>query len=148
MATMIVAERLVDAPAAVIFELIADPSQQPRWDGNDNLAEAPAAQRVTKVGDVFVMHNTSGKTKENHVTVFDEGRAIAWKTADAGTTPPGHQWGWELEESDDGTLVRHTYDFSALTDPQRLERARRMSPTNLMASIQRLAALAEGEARR
>jgi uncharacterized protein YndB with AHSA1/START domain len=24
-----------------IFELIADPAQQPRWDGHDNLAEAP-----------------------------------------------------------------------------------------------------------
>jgi hypothetical protein len=28
------------ASAEVIFDLIADPSQQPRWDGNDNLAEA------------------------------------------------------------------------------------------------------------
>lgn len=30
----------VDAPAGVVFELIADPSRQPEWDGNDNLAEA------------------------------------------------------------------------------------------------------------
>ena len=28
-----------------IFELIADPALQPRWDGNDNLAGAPAGQR-------------------------------------------------------------------------------------------------------
>ena len=34
------AERTIDAPADTIFELIADPAQQPRWDGNDNLAEA------------------------------------------------------------------------------------------------------------
>ena len=35
------ASRDVAAPAARIFELIADPARQPRWDGNDNLAEAP-----------------------------------------------------------------------------------------------------------
>jgi uncharacterized protein YndB with AHSA1/START domain len=34
------ASREIAAPAAVIFELIADPAQQTRWDGNDNLAEA------------------------------------------------------------------------------------------------------------
>ena len=39
------ASREIAAPAEQIFELIADPSQQPQWDGNDNLAEAPTAQR-------------------------------------------------------------------------------------------------------
>lgn len=137
------AEKLVHAPAETIFELIADPSQQPRWDGNDNLADAPEGQRVRAVGDVFVMHNTSGKTKENHVVVFEEGRAIAWKTADAGTTPPGHQWGWELEPAQDGTLVRHLYDYSDLTDERRIVKAGSMTADKLMASIERLATLAE-----
>jgi uncharacterized protein YndB with AHSA1/START domain len=41
-----------------IFELIADPAQQPRWDGNDNLAEAPAGQRVRRAGEVFTMRLT------------------------------------------------------------------------------------------
>ena len=40
------ASREMAAPADKIFELIADPSLQPRWDGNDNLAEAPGGQRV------------------------------------------------------------------------------------------------------
>ena len=39
------ASREIAAGCAQIFELIADPAQQPRWDGNDNLAEAPAGQR-------------------------------------------------------------------------------------------------------
>ncbi len=43
-----------------IFELIADPAQQPRWDGNDNLAGAPAGQRVRRTGDVFTMTLTHG----------------------------------------------------------------------------------------
>lgn len=46
----VTATREVAASAEVIFDLIADPSQQPRWDGNDNLAEAPMGQRVHGVG--------------------------------------------------------------------------------------------------
>ena len=34
------ASREIAAGPQEIFELIADPTQQPRWDGNDNLAEA------------------------------------------------------------------------------------------------------------
>src|SRR5205807_2239371 len=34
------ASREIAASAERIFSLIADPAQQPRWDGNDNLVEA------------------------------------------------------------------------------------------------------------
>ena len=57
------ATREVSAPAAVIFDLIAEPSQQPRWDGNDNLAEAPTGQRVHDVGDVFTMVLSKGSIR-------------------------------------------------------------------------------------
>lgn len=40
------ASREIAAGPERIFELIADPAQQPRWDGNDNLAWALARQRV------------------------------------------------------------------------------------------------------
>ena len=40
------ASRMIAADAPRIFELIADPAQQPRWDGNDNLAEADGGQQV------------------------------------------------------------------------------------------------------
>ena len=78
------ASREVGADAATIFQLIADPSQQPRWDGNDNLAEAPTGQRVRAVGDVFLMTNTSGRVRENHVVEFEEGRRIAWRPSPQG----------------------------------------------------------------
>jgi uncharacterized protein YndB with AHSA1/START domain len=35
------ASREIAAGPGRIFDLIADPAQQPRWDGNDNLAGAP-----------------------------------------------------------------------------------------------------------
>lgn len=138
------ASRDIAAPAARIFELIADPAQQPRWDGNDNLAEAPAGQRVRAVGDVFVMDLTVGATRENHVVEFAEGRRIAWKPSEPGQPQPGHLWRWELEPVDDGhTRVTHTYDWTALTDEKRLNRARQTSADWLQASLARLAALAE-----
>ena len=142
--TVVRASRVIAAPADKIFELIADPSLQPRWDGNDNLAEAPAGQRVRTVGDVFTMTLTIGSDRTNHVVEFEEGRLIAWRPSEPGKTPPGHLWRWELEPLDDSrTRVTHTYDWSQLTDETRLPRARDTTADKLLASIERLAELAE-----
>lgn len=139
------ASRTVAAPATAIFELIADPARQPEWDGNDNLGHAAAGQRVHAAGAVFTMTLNHGAVRENHVVEFEEGRLIAWRPSEAGGTPPGHLWRWELEPVDDGhTLVTHTYDWTQLTDPKRMERARNTTAENLRASIDRLAAIAEG----
>jgi uncharacterized protein YndB with AHSA1/START domain len=138
------AERVVGAGAAEIFELVADPAQQPRWDGNDNLDAADPGQRVRAVGDVFRMRTTKGNVRENHVVEFEEGRRIAWRPAEPGAEPPGHLWRWELEPVDDGrTRVTHTYDWTRLTDEQRLPRARATTADRLQASVDRLAALVE-----
>jgi uncharacterized protein YndB with AHSA1/START domain len=142
---VITASQEVAAPAATIFELIADPSQQPRWDGNDNLAEAAAGQRVTAVGDVFTVNLTIGEHRHNHVVEFDEGRLIAWRPSEPGSEPPGHLWRWQLEPIDSQrTRVTHTYDWSELSDQKRMERARATTSERLRASIDRLAALAQG----
>jgi uncharacterized protein YndB with AHSA1/START domain len=134
----------IAADAVVVFELIADPSQQPRWDGNDNLSEAKAGQRVRAVGDMFEMTNTSGRVRENHVVEFEEGRLIAWRPAEPGRKAPGHLWRWELEPlGPSRTRVRHTYDWTELTDTNRLPRAQATTSDKLQASIDRLAALAE-----
>ena len=139
------ASREIAAGPGQIFELIADPAQQPRWDGNDNLAAAPAGQRVRRVGDVFTMTLTRGSVRENHVVEFDEGRRIAWRPAEPGQEPPGHLWRWELEPLEESrTRVRHTYDWSRLTDESRFPRARATTADTLRASLDRLAALAEG----
>jgi uncharacterized protein YndB with AHSA1/START domain len=139
------ASREIAAGAGRIFELIADPAQQPRWDGNDNLAMAPAGQRVRRAGDVFTMTLTGGSVRENHVVEFEEGRRLAWMPAEVGRRPPGHLWRWELEPIGTArTLVTHTYDWTGLTDNKRLPRARATTQDKLRASLGRLAALAEG----
>lgn len=135
-------DRVIAAPAEQIFALIADPAAQPRWDGNDNLATAARGQRVQKVGDIFVTTLTRGSERHNHVVEFVEGRRIAWRPSEPGQPPPGHLWRWELEPLHDArTLVRHTYDWSRLTDPQRMARARATTAERLRASVDRLAEL-------
>jgi uncharacterized protein YndB with AHSA1/START domain len=139
------ASRDIAAGPGKIFELIADPAAQPRWDGNDNLAEAPPGQRIRRVGEVFTMTLTRGAVRENHVVEFDEGRRIAWMPAEPGQEPPGHLWRWKLEPADASwTRVTHTYDWTQLTDETRWPRARATTAAKLQASLARLAALAEG----
>lgn len=144
MSRIVRASRMVNADAERIFELIADPAQQPRWDGNDNLASAPTGQRVRAVGDVFKMTTTRGNHKENHVVEFIEGRQIAWEPADAGQPPFGHIWRWILEPiTRSQTEVTHVYDWTRLIDDFRIERAKITTADRLAESIVRLKRMAE-----
>ena len=141
------ASREIAASTNRIFELIADPAQQPLWDGNDNLAKAEPGQRIHSVGDVFIMTLTGGDIRDNHIVEFEEGRRIAWFPSESGRRPPGHLWCWELEPlTDTRTRVTHTYDWSRLTDENRLPRARQTTPERLRASLDRLAEIAERNA--
>jgi uncharacterized protein YndB with AHSA1/START domain len=138
------ASRVVRASPHAVFEAIAEPSRQPDWDANDNLASAAAGQRVRAIGDVFVMAITMGVMRENHVVEFEEGRRIAWKPAEPGQPPVGHLWRWEVEPLDDGRCrVTHTYDWTDLHDEKRHPRARATTAERLGASIDRLATLVE-----
>lgn len=110
---IVTATRVMSANVARIFELIADPSRQPSWDGNGNLASSAPGQRVRAVGDVFKTTLTNGAVRENHVTEFVEGSKIAWRPAEPGKQPPGHLWRWELSPVNaELTTVTHTYDWT------------------------------------
>lgn len=141
---VVTASREIAASTDRIFELIADPAQQPRWDGNDNLASSEPGQRVHAVGDVFTTTLTKGSVRENHVVEFTEGELIAWRPSEVGAPQPGHLWRWQVASIGPGrTRVTHTYDWSELTDEKRLARARATTEQSLLASIDRLAELAE-----
>jgi uncharacterized protein YndB with AHSA1/START domain len=144
-ARVVSACREIAAGPGRVFELIADPAAQPRWDGNDNLAWASAGQRVRRAGEVFTMTLTGGGVRENHVVEFEEGRRIAWMPAEPGRERPGHLWQWELEPAGAScTRVTCTYDWTRLTDETRVPAARATTADRLRASLDRLAALAEG----
>jgi len=133
------ATRTINAPAAEIFELIADPARQPEWDGNDNLSEAPEGQRITGVDQEFTMHLTNGQSRTNYVVEFTEGRVIAWNPAPTGEAPRGHLFRWELRPVNDAvTEVTHAYDWTQLVDESRFERARSYTEEALLNSVNRL----------
>ncbi|MFI7004632.1 SRPBCC family protein [Nocardia sp. NPDC050175] len=140
----VTAGRDIAATPEQVFELIADPTQQPLWDGNENLAKAATEQRIRALGDVFTMTLTTGADRDNHIVEFEEGRRIAWLPSVPGEQPPGHLWRWEVEPIDAArTRVTHTYDWSQLTDEKRQVRARATTADKLRASLDRLAELAE-----
>lgn len=140
------AEKNIRAAASDIFKILADPAQHARIDGNGNVDHADQGQRITNSGQVFEARLTNGESRENRVVEFEEGRVIAWKPAVPGSEPRGHLFRWELEPVDDNaTLVRHTYDWTELTDETRFERARSYTSAALASSIDGLAALAEDE---
>ena len=60
---------------------------------------------------------------DNHVTGYSKNQRLAWKTAPAGTEPPGWEWVWTLEsQGPDSTLVSVTYDWSEVTDEALLQK--------------------------
>lgn len=145
------ATREIAADPERVFELVADPAQHPRWDGNDNLAEAAPGQRVRAVGDVFVTRLLDKFAKvadtldrSNRVVEFEEERRVAWRPSVPGQPEPGHLWRWEVEPAGEGrSKVTHTYDWTQLTDEARFKRAMATTQEGLAASIDRLAAIAE-----
>ena len=96
------------------------------------------------VGDVFSMTITLGSVGTTTSSSSRKGRLIAWRPSEPGQEQPGHLWRWELAPVDDSrTLVTHTYDWSRLTDENRLPIARNITADKLQASVEKLAELAE-----
>lgn len=126
--TTMTVERVIDHSAAELFEILSNPENHVRLDVTGMVRGDYKSDRIQQVGDVFTMDMYSepmgGEYRtENHVTGFVPDKLLAWKTAPAGTEPPGWEWIWELEpQGPDATLVRHTYDWSGVTDKKILEK--------------------------
>ena len=119
----LVVERTINASSDAIFDVLTNPDRHKELDGSGFIQAVRKGDRIEKVGDQFTMdmagdHMGGDYATDNHVVGYDQNRLLAWKTAPAGTEPKGWQWVWELEsQGSDQTLVRHTYDWSQVTDP-------------------------------
>jgi hypothetical protein len=111
-------ERVIQAPAPLIFDVLADPRRHPDFDGSGSVkkvrSDAPA--RLSE-GATFAMEMKRGLPYGmiNTVVEFEEGRTIAWApklASGRGARFFGRIWRYELEPVDEGTLVRETWDFS------------------------------------
>lgn len=116
--TSISANRVIDAPAEDIFEVLSLPAKHPQVDGSGTVVSG-TDQRIQQVGDVFVMNMNSdvmgGDYKmENHVTGFDPKKLIAWKPCQEGTPVEKNGWEWMYELQSQGsnsTEVTLTYSW-------------------------------------
>lgn len=118
----ITAHRVIDASAQEIFEVLSNPERHAELDGSGFVRSDDRSDRITATGQVFTMNmegdHMGGEYKtDNHVVGFDQNHLLAWKTAPAGTEPPGWQWVWELTpDGNTATNVQLTYDWSSVTD--------------------------------
>ena len=144
----ITVQRTIDAPAKDVFEVLTNPERHAELDGSGFIRSDEKSDRIQAVGDVFTMNmsgdHMGGEYKtDNHVTAFDPNAMVGWKTAPAGTEPPGWEWLWELKsQGSDSTLVTLTYDWSGDTDKKLLDKIGfpLVKPDQLDATLGRLAA--------
>ncbi|SOC56440.1 SRPBCC family protein [Ornithinimicrobium cerasi] len=124
----ITVSRTIDAPSAEVFDVLSLPGRHVELDGSGFVRSVDHGDRITATGQVFTMNMTGDHMggdyqTDNHVTGYDANRLLAWRTAPAGTEPPGWQWVWELEaQGPDSTEVRLTYDWAHVTDRALLEK--------------------------
>jgi uncharacterized protein YndB with AHSA1/START domain len=118
----ITVERTINAPSDAVFDVLTNPDRHKELDASGFIQAVAKGDRISGVGDTFRMdmagdHMGGEYQTDNHVVGYDPNRLVAWKTAPAGTEPKGWQWVWELEsQGSEQTLVRHTYDWSQVTD--------------------------------
>jgi uncharacterized protein YndB with AHSA1/START domain len=116
--------RRIEADAATIFAILADPTRHTEIDGSEMLRGALTDSVVTGVGDDFVLNmyleRLGGDYQmANRVVEFEQDRRIAWEPRryDNDSPIPGHIWGYELEpDGEDATVVTETFDCAQWSD--------------------------------
>jgi len=117
-------ERVIAAPAAKIFELLANPDRHHDIDGSGSVRNAKESTTRLAMGSEFGMQMRLGIRYSTHNVIieFDEGKRIAWQTGPTGIQGRffgGRIWRYELEPTADGsgTLVRESWDITQEKGP-------------------------------
>jgi hypothetical protein len=124
--------RRIEAPAALIFKILANPQRHRDFDGSGMLREAVLDRPISDVGDTFTMkmHRLGDDyLMLNYVVEFEPDRRIFWEPApgDPSRTegndpskvgiPAGYRWGYVLTpDGDDATIVTEVFDHGSVTD--------------------------------
>lgn len=100
----------IDAPASVVFDIIADPARHSEIDGSGSVGgQTFGPDRLgpdTSFGVDMRMYGVPYRMS-NQVVEFEEGRRLVWKTMGP------QRWGYELSELPDGGIrVKETFDYS------------------------------------
>ena len=121
------ASTIINAPAEVIFAVLADPARHAAIDGTGWVREAVDGEPLTAAGQVFrmAMYHANPNQPDgnyrmaNRVQVFDPPRVISWEPGqDTGDGSPrfgGWLWRYDLAPAEpSGTKVTLSYDWSAV----------------------------------
>jgi len=107
--------RRIEAPAADIFKLLADPERHPEFDGSEMLRPGASNKVIVGVGDVFVtkMYFAAMGDYEMHnrIVAFEPDRCIAWEPGNPELARNGSRWRFDLApDGPNATVVTETYD--------------------------------------
>ena len=117
--------RSVAAPAAKIFQVLADPANHPALDGSGMLRAAPDQPVPSRAGDTFTMGmylpELGNYLMLNRIIAFEQDRRIAWEPTPGDAAASGHaalrlgasqgyNWGYELQPDGDTTIVTELFD--------------------------------------
>jgi uncharacterized protein YndB with AHSA1/START domain len=107
--------RRIEAPAADIFELLANPNRHPEFDGSEMLRPGATNKVIVGTGDVFVtkMYFAAMGDYEMHnrIVVFEADRCIAWEPGNPELARNGSRWRFDLApDGSNATVVTETYD--------------------------------------
>jgi hypothetical protein len=124
--------RRIEAPAAIIFKILANPQRHIEFDGSDMLRGAVLDRLISAVGDTFTMkmHRLGDDyLMLNHVVEFEPDRRIFWEPAPGDPSraegndpskvgiPAGYRWGYILTpDGDDATVVTEVFDCGPLEE--------------------------------
>jgi hypothetical protein len=105
---------IINAPAADIFNVIADPAMHAKFDGSGTVEGQVNGPSRLALGDHFgmAMRIKLPYRMDNEVVEFEDNRVIAWRHVGH------HRWRYELEEIEPGiTKVTETFDGSTARLP-------------------------------
>ncbi len=130
------AERVIDAPADAIFDVIADPTKHALIDGSGTVQGARGEPTRLALGSTFgmSMRNRFNYRTKPTVVEFEENRLIAWRNTG------GPIWRYELFPVEGGTRVVETYDLTGTRMGFLLKRTRLPARTqqNMGRTLERL----------
>ena len=111
-------ERVIAAPAAAIFAIVADAGRHAEIDGSGTVIKTkPGAAQKLSLGSNFGMAMKMGVpySMSNTVVEFEQDRLIAWQTVFSGFFGRfigGRIWRYNFEPVEGGTKVTESWDIS------------------------------------
>jgi hypothetical protein len=124
--------RRIEAPAALIFKILANPQRHVDFDGSGMLRGVVFDRPISQVGDTFTMrmHRLGDDyLMINYVVEFEPDLRIFWEPAPGDPSraegddpskvgiPAGYRWGYILTpDGEDSTVVTEVFDCGPLPE--------------------------------